>query len=92
MTQTGVALFVNGISTLTQGIDLSINYLTDFDSWGAINWTLAGNFSDTSISKQIATPSTLAPGVTLFSRTATTTLTRANPKEKVGLSALWSFR
>jgi iron complex outermembrane receptor protein len=91
VTQTGVALFVNGISTLTQGIDLSINYLTDFDDWGAINWTLAGNFSDTSISKQIATPSTLAPGVTLFSRTATSTLTRANPKEKIGLSALWSL-
>jgi len=91
VTQTGVALFVNGISTLTQGIDVSANYLTDFGDFGSVNWTLAGNYNDTSISKQIATPSTLAPGVSLFSKTATSLLTRANPKEKIGLSALWSL-
>jgi iron complex outermembrane receptor protein len=91
VTQTGVAMFVNGISTLTQGIDVSANYLTDFGDFGSVNWTLAGNYNDTSISKQIATPSTLAPGVSLFSQTATSLLTRANPKEKIGLSALWSL-
>jgi iron complex outermembrane receptor protein len=91
VTQTGVALFVNGISTLTQGIDLSVNYLTDFDDYGAINWTLAGNYSDTSISKMISAPATLAPGVSLFSPTTTSNLTRANPKEKIGLSALWNL-
>jgi len=91
VTQTGVALFVNGISTLTQGVDVSANYLTDFGDFGSVSWTLAGNYSDTSISKQIATPSTLSPGVTLFSKTATSLLTRANPKEKIGLSALWSL-
>ena len=90
VTQTGVALFVNGISTLTQGIDLSVNYLTDFGDLGSVNWTLAGNYNDTSISKTIPTPALLAPQ-TLFSRTATSLLTRASPKEKIGLSALWSL-
>jgi iron complex outermembrane receptor protein len=90
VTQTGVALFVNGISTLTQGIDLSVSYLTDFDTFGSISWTLAGNYNDTSISKQISTPALLAPQ-TLFSKTATSLLTRASPKEKIGLSALWSL-
>jgi len=90
VTQTGVALFVNGISTLTQGIDLSVNYLTDFGDLGSINWTLAGNYNDTSISKMIPTPALLAPQ-TLFSRTATSLLTRASPKEKIGLSALWTL-
>jgi iron complex outermembrane receptor protein len=90
VTQTGVAVFVNGISTLTQGIDLSVNYLSDFGDLGSVNWTLAGNFNDTSISNVIATPPLLAPQ-TLFSRTATSTLTRANPKEKVVFSALWSL-
>jgi len=91
VTQTGVALFLNGISTLTQGVDVSASYLTDFGEFGSVNWTLAGNYSDTSISKMIATPSTLSPGVTLFSKTATSLLTRANPKEKIGLSALWNL-
>jgi iron complex outermembrane receptor protein len=83
-------VFANGISTLTQGIDLSISYLTDFDRWGSINWTLAGNYSDTSVSNVLPSPAVLAPQ-TLYDRTALSLLTRANPKEKIGLSALWTL-
>ena len=57
---------------------------------GSINWTLAGNYNDTSISKTIATPTQLV-GQTLFNRSATSLLTRASPKEKIGLSALWTL-
>ncbi len=91
VTFTGVTLFLNGISTLTQGVDVSANYLTDLGTAGTINWTLAGNFNDTSISRIIPTPAALGPGVQLFDRTARTTLTNASPKEKIGLSALWSW-
>jgi iron complex outermembrane receptor protein len=91
VTQTGAALFVNGVSTLTQGVDISANYLTDLDTAGTITWTLAGNFTDTHIGSVIPTPAVFASGVTLFSQTARTLLTHANPKEKVGLSALWSL-
>jgi iron complex outermembrane receptor protein len=91
VTQTGASIFLNGISTLTQGVDLSANYVTDWDSWGSVTWTLAGNYTDISISKIIPTPSTFAPGVTLFSQTSQTLLTHANPKEKVSLSANWSL-
>jgi iron complex outermembrane receptor protein len=72
-------------------VDLSANYLTDLESAGNINWTLAGNYTDISISNIIPTPATLAPGVSLFSQTTKTLLTRANPKVKIGLSALWSL-
>jgi iron complex outermembrane receptor protein len=89
VTFTGVTLLLNGISTLTQGIDLSANYLTDFGDYGSVNWTLAGNYNDTSISKIIPTPPALGPGVLLFDQTARSYLTHANPKEKIGLSALW---
>ena len=61
------------------------------DDAGTINWTLAGNYTDISISKIIPTPATFAPGVTLFSQTSQTLLTHANPKEKVSFSALWSL-
>ncbi len=91
VTFTGVTLFVNGISTLTQGIDVSANYLTDLGSAGTINWTLAGNYNDTSISKIIPTPPALGAGVQLFDQSARTTLTNASPKEKIGLSALWNW-
>ena len=91
VTQTGVSIFLNGISTLTQGVDLSASYVTDLDNAGSILWTLAGNYTDISISKIIPTPPTFAPGVTLFSQTSQTLLTHANPKEKISLSALWSL-
>ena len=91
VTQTGAAIFLNGISTLTQGVDLSANYLTDFGDWGSVSWTLAGNYTDISISKIIPTPATFATGVTLFSQTSQTLLTHANPKEKVSLGAQWSL-
>ena len=96
VTQTGVSIFLNGASTLTQGVDVSANYHTDLDDWGLnnwgnIDWTLAGNYAGTSLSRVIPPPSTLAPGVTLFNQTSLTLLTHANPKEKVSLGALWSL-
>jgi iron complex outermembrane recepter protein len=91
VTFTGVTLLLNGISTLTQGIDVSANYLTDFGDWGSVSWTLAGNYNDTSISKIIPTPAALGPGVLLFDQTSRSYLTHANPKEKIGLSALWTL-
>jgi len=91
VTFTGVTLFLNGISTLTQGIDVSANYYTDFNAFGTVNWTLAGNYNDTSISKIIPTPAALGPGVQLFDKTSQSYLTHAAPKEKIGLSALWNL-
>ena len=91
VTQTGVSIFLNGVSTLTQGVDSQPTMLTDLDSYGSINWTLAGNYTDTSISSVLPPPPTLAPGVNLFSQTSLTLLTHANPKEKVSLTALWSL-
>jgi iron complex outermembrane receptor protein len=91
VTFTGVTLLLNGISTLTQGVDVSANYLTDFGDWGSVNWTLAGNYNDTSISKVIPTPAALGPGVSLFDQQSRSYLTHANPKEKIGLSALWTL-
>ena len=91
VTFTGVTLLLNGISTLTQGVDVSANYMMDIGDYGSINWTLAGNYNDTSISKIIPTPAALGPGVSLFDQSARTFLTRANPKEKIGLSALWTL-
>ena len=51
--------FLNGINTLTQGMDLTANYPTDFGEYGAVNWTLAGNYNETSIGRINATPAVL---------------------------------
>lgn len=87
---TGANLFVNGISTLTQGVDLTANYASDFGNIGAVTWTVAANFNETTISHEAATPAPLVPQ-TLFSKTAISDLTNASPKEKVTLGAYWTL-
>ena len=46
-TQQGVTAFLNGINTLTQGVDVVVTYLSDFDAYGLVRWTLAGNYNNT---------------------------------------------
>ena len=56
VTYTGVSLFVNGISTLTQGVDITTSYASDFDEYGHVTWTAAANYTETSISYMASTP------------------------------------
>ncbi|MES2253400.1 MAG: TonB-dependent receptor, partial [Pseudomonadota bacterium] len=46
----GVSVFLNGVDTLTQGVDLTVNYPTDFGDYGLVDWTLAGNYNSTALS------------------------------------------
>jgi len=95
VTYTGANVFVNGLSTKTQGVDVSANYPTDFGDYGMVNWTLAANYNETQITGIIPTPSQLAsatdPSVLqpLFSPSALAELTDASPKETVSLSGNW---
>jgi iron complex outermembrane receptor protein len=51
VTQIGVTAFLNGLNTLTQGVDFTANYPTDLGDMGLINWTLAGNYNTTAVSR-----------------------------------------
>ena len=55
-TQQGVTSFLNGFNTLTQGVDFTVNYPTDFGDYGLVDWTLAGNYNDTAVSRVAPTP------------------------------------
>jgi iron complex outermembrane receptor protein len=93
-TQQGVTAFLNGISTLTQGVDIVANYSTDFNEYGAVNWTLAANYNSTSVSKVNPPPAILlasAPGATFFNFQSLYNFSHAAPSEKVGLTASWSL-
>ncbi|MCP5412232.1 MAG: TonB-dependent receptor [Alphaproteobacteria bacterium] len=86
----GASMFVNGAATKTQGVDLTANYYTDYDAWGTVDWTLAANFNETTLSWVRATPAPLVPQP-LFSPSALSNLTTASPKEKVTFGALWNI-
>ncbi len=92
--QVGVTAFLNGLDTLTQGVDLTVNYPTDFGEYGLVDWTLAGNYNSTSLSSVAPTPAALLasnPNATFFQAYTLYNFVHSAPQEKVGLTANWSL-
>ncbi|HXS07300.1 MAG TPA: TonB-dependent receptor [Rhizomicrobium sp.] len=92
VTQVGVTSFLNGLNTLTQGIDFTVNYPTDFGDYGLIDWTLVGNWNFTSISRVAPTPAVFGgSAVTFFRPIDLFNFVHSAPAEKVALTANWSL-
>lgn len=93
-TQQGVTAFLNGIDTLTQGVDLTVSYLSDFDDYGSVQWTLAGNYNDTSVSSVAPAPAVLLasnPNANFFNQQSLYNFVHSAPQEKIGLTADWTL-
>lgn len=88
VTFVGVSVFTNGINTRTRGVEVAANYRTDLGDWGMVDWTVAANYNETVITRMRSTPAPISPQP-LFDQTATSFLTSASPKAKVGLGALY---
>lgn len=89
-TTVNVNVFTNGINTRTRGLDLALDYRSEYGAWGIVDWTLNANYNETVITKIAATPSELS-GQTLYDLTAKSNLTTSSPKEKVSLNALYTI-
>jgi iron complex outermembrane receptor protein len=91
----GIQLFTNGVNTRTQGIEATVNYASDFDAEGHVDWTAGFNYNETTITKIAPLPAVdynASIGQTaLLSRNATSALTNSTPKFKVVLNALWKL-
>ena len=93
-TQNGVTAFLNGINTLTQGMDATISYPTDLGAYGSVNWTAAGNFNETSIGRTDPVPPIVLaanPNATFFNFGTDFGFTHSLPNWKIGLTADWSL-
>lgn len=94
VTVAGVTAFLNGLNTLTQGVDFTISYPTDLGDAGLIDWILAGNFNQTGVSAVAPTPSVILaqnPSATFFTAPRLYGFVHSAPQEKVGLTANWSL-
>jgi iron complex outermembrane receptor protein len=92
VTQVGVTAFLNGLNTLTQGVDLTANYPTDFGDMGLINWTLAGNYNQTAVSRVAPTPPVFGgSAVQILTPETLYDFVHSAPSEKISLSADWSL-
>jgi iron complex outermembrane receptor protein len=94
VTYVGIAVFTNGANTRTQGVELTANYASDFDDYGHVDWSVAANYNETTITKLQPLPALVANAAfsqtSILSPTARSTLTSASPKEKAVLGAYWT--
>ena len=87
----GINTFVNGVTTLTQGIDFLATYASDFNSLGHVDWSLATNYNKTTIKKINAPPSNINQAVQLLDVYAQADLTKTTPKWRVTAGAYWTL-
>nr|WP_083301969.1 TonB-dependent receptor [Kozakia baliensis] len=81
--------FSNVASTRTQGLDITINYLTRLGQYGRIDWDAAINLNRTRLSHQTTNPQTGAP---LLNAQAVAYLTTAYPRSKIIFGGRWTHK
>ncbi|CAN5156988.1 TonB-dependent receptor [soil metagenome] len=86
---TAARIFINGVDTSTQGIDVVARYRINDEQAGTFDLTLAGNLNDFSVDKTPVT-TTLATPQSLFARQATLRFEKGTPRQKVTLQGDWS--
>jgi iron complex outermembrane receptor protein len=87
-----VTSFLNAIGSLTQGVDIVVNYPTDFGDYGLVNWTLAGNYNNTAVSSVAPPPAQLAAvGASFFTEETLFNFVHSVPSTKVNVTADWSL-
>jgi len=92
--QNGVSAFLNGFSTTSQGVDLTVNYPTDFGELGLVNWTLVGNYNETTLQFVNPVPGLLLasnPNASFFQPYVLFNFVHDAPNEKLSLAANWSL-
>jgi iron complex outermembrane receptor protein len=89
----GGRFFINGVDTVTKGVDVVFNYPVVTDSAGRFDITATANFNETTVTKLPATSqlSALNPAPILFDRGNRLTFEEGTPKDKYALSVNWSL-
>lgn len=91
-TSVSVSLFTNGVDTSTQGADLVLDYLSDLDRHGTVDWFVNSNFNKTIITGVRATPPQLASqGLTILDTSSFAGLSSGLPRYNINFGAQWSL-
>lgn len=91
ITSTYVSFFTNGVDTSTRGADLVLDYVTDFDRLGSVDWFVNANYNKTIITGIRSTPVQLAGvGLTILDPTAFAGLTTGQPRYNINLGGVWT--
>jgi iron complex outermembrane receptor protein len=84
--------FINGVDTTTKGLDIVARYRLDADTMGKLDFTLAGNFNQTEVTRLPTTSqlSALPVPPLLFARSNRLTFEEGTPQEKFVFTTEWS--
>ena len=90
----GGRFFINGVDTITKGIDIVTNWPLTTENTGKFDFTLAANFTETKVTKVPQTPqlAALNPAPILFDRINVLSLERGQPKNKINASINWQYQ
>ncbi len=89
----GGRFFINGVDTKTRGVDIVASAPWNAGAAGRFDFTLAGNFNRTEVTKVPTTAqlAALNPAPVLFDRVNVLTLEKGQPKNKITASATWKL-
>ncbi|MBV8685043.1 MAG: TonB-dependent receptor [Caulobacteraceae bacterium] len=90
----GIELFTNSANTVTNGLEVTANYASDFGDYGHVDWSLGYNWNKTHITELQPLPAVVfsAPlNTSQQSLNAASALTTGTPRNKVILQAYWSL-
>ena len=89
----GGRFFINGVDTTTKGVDVVINWPLNTANSGRFDFTLAGNVTDTKVTKVPVTEqlASLSPAPVLFDRLNVLSLEKGQPKNKVSANVNWKL-
>jgi iron complex outermembrane receptor protein len=89
----GGRFFINGVSTTTEGVDIVAAMPLNLGASGRFDFTLAGNFNRTEVTKVPTTAqlSALKTPPVLFDRLNVLTLEKGQPKNKITASVNWKL-
>ena len=89
----GGRFFINGVDTKTEGVDIVASMPWNAGAAGRFDFTLAGNFNHTDVTRVPTTAqlAALDPAPVLFDRVNVLTLEKGQPKNKITASANWKL-
>jgi iron complex outermembrane receptor protein len=88
----GGRFFINGVDTETTGVDVVVHWPWETAAAGTFDFTLAGNYTTTDVTKvpQTQELEALSPPPPLFDRINVLTLEEGTPEEKIAAIVNWS--
>lgn len=89
----GTRFFINGVDSTNKGVDVVLGWPMTAGAAGKFDFTLAGNFSKTEVTKvpEIPQLTQITPAPALFARVNRLSLEKGQPRSKINASVNWKL-